>query len=452
MSSKYDPVAFEQALLGKVFNNRYKLQTPLGRGGYGAVIEAVDLVLERSVAVKVLHPTRARDEVALRRFNREARILARLDHPNAVRVLDFSQSEEGLRYLVLELVRGRTLSEILLQEWPLSLDRMVSISLQVSEMLKEAHEVGIIHRDLKPDNILVSTQRGGGEVVKVVDFGISRVTGVRAGQTSSGGQLVGTPEYMSPEHCSNKEITKLSDIYSFGCVLYEMICGLPPFSSSSPAVVMAAHVNRPPQVPTARVPGLTTPPHLQQLAMDCLEKEPGARPASAAELSHRLRKVLEIQQNAPTGTMDALTRLPKTLPRRSLGGRPSSSSDVAAFLKGSVLIVDYSGRDGQILEQILREQGILCVLRSELPHADAFEAFAAAFVLVRDGFDEDVESLRELSARSIPAIVCARDLDAAGMTRALECGAFDYVRCPPDARALGRALARAARSRRKKHE
>lgn len=283
-------------LLGHTLDDKYHLEEQLGIGGMGTVYRARHLLIDRPVAVKVLNPRFVEDEAARTRFRREAKAAGRLQHSNAVTVTDFGESHDGFVYLVMELLEGRTLREILAKEAPLDPARAVSLMLQVSAAVAAAHEAGIIHRDLKPANIFIVQRAEVPALVKVLDFGIAKLAseileGEEAMTLTQVGAMIGTPRYMSPEQCDGIELTPASDVYSLGCILYEMLTGTVPFSGSTPLAIAMKHTTEAPRSPRDFVS--TIPPALEALVLHALEKAPQDRPANAAEFGQELLTTAE---------------------------------------------------------------------------------------------------------------------------------------------------------------
>lgn len=276
----------------------------------GTVYRARHLLMDRPVAIKVLHPRFVENEAARTRFQLEARAAVLLHHANAVSVTDFGQTPEGLVYLVMELLRGRTLREILVKEAPLETARAISIMLQTSAAVAAAHEAGIIHRDLKPSNILVTRSADVPAVVKVLDFGIAKLAAdVLEGEDASAltlpGTPVGTPRYMSPEQYEGRELTPAADVYSLGVILYEMLTGVAPFTGVSPVEIALKHANDAPLPPRAIVAAI--PEDVERVILHALEKQPDARPANAAEFRRELLETAErlgLEHQAVTSAPD----------------------------------------------------------------------------------------------------------------------------------------------------
>ena len=258
---------------------RYRLVRRIATGGMGEVWQADDTVLGRRVALKVLVEELAVDDRATRRFVREARATARLTHTNVARVYDFGR-DGGAPFLVMELLEGETLAARL-ASGPLPPAEAARVAAAVADALEAAHQRGIVHRDVKPSNIMLTP---GGEV-KVLDFGIAAAADETHSTTGSG--LYATVAYVSPERVAGEPATPASDVYSLGAVLYELLCGRPPFSGSSPALVARSHLHDLP-VPVRQL-APWVPARLAEACEAALAKDPARRPSSAASLAIRLR-------------------------------------------------------------------------------------------------------------------------------------------------------------------
>src|SRR6185369_10863642 len=266
--------------VGRTLDEKYIVEERLGAGVMGAVYRARHLSMDRPVAIKFLHQRFVEDEAARSRFQTEARAAVKLRHANAVSVTDFGQTAEGVIYIVMELLEGRTLREILTREAPLETARAISLMLQTSAAVAAAHEAGIIHRDLKPSNILVTQSADQPAVVKVLDFGIATFTAdddEDAPMLAQTNTVIGTPRYMSPEQHNGHELTPAADVYSLGVILYEMLAGTVPFSGSTPAEIAEKHANNAPHAPREIVAAI--PEDVERIVLQALEKEPADRPA-----------------------------------------------------------------------------------------------------------------------------------------------------------------------------
>jgi eukaryotic-like serine/threonine-protein kinase len=266
---------------GRTIGGRYKVDSELGRGGMARVYHATDTLLGRAVAVKVLSAQYADDANFVTRFRREARAAARLNHPNLVQVYD-TGSDDGVHYIVMEYVEAKTLADYLSGGGRIMPDRAIELTEAVSDALTVAHSQGVIHRDIKPANIMVT--RDG--QVKVTDFGIARVTTNETVQQTAA--VLGTASYLSPEQAQGEPIDQRSDLYSLGCVLYEMLTGRPPFIADSPVAVASKHVLEQP-IPASRLnPDVS--PELDAVVMRALAKNPDNRYQSAGEMKEDLER------------------------------------------------------------------------------------------------------------------------------------------------------------------
>lgn len=272
-------------LIGCSIDGRYRLDSLIGRGGMGAVYSATRLLIGDEVAVKILHTEQGGDPHAAERFRREARAAARLKHPNAVSIYDFGVSSDGLQFLVMELVEGKSLREVTRTQGPLDSSLVAEIASQICAALDEAHRQHIVHRDIKPDNIIVNFTPAGLRV-KVLDFGIAKLRDDTASHLTQTGSVMGTPHYMSPEQCLGEELDSRADIYSVGIVVYELLCGRVPFNSPISTAVVVQHVNQPP--PSLLGINPTIPAEVEAVVFHALEKSRHARPATAGALAQEL--------------------------------------------------------------------------------------------------------------------------------------------------------------------
>ena len=263
------------SLVGQVFSNRYEIEREIARGGMAEVYLARDQALNRPVALKALFPEFAREPSFVERFRREAQAAANLNHPNIVAIYDWGQ-ESGTYFIVMEYVEGRSLREPIHSEGPLEPGQAADIAAEIASALAFAHRSGVVHRDVKPGNVLL-TEQG---TVKVTDFGIARA-GTSDGLTQTG-SVMGTATYFSPEQAQGLAVDGRSDVYSVGVVLYEMVCGVPPFVAESPVSVAYKHVREEPIAPSLRAPGI--PPALEQIILGALAKDPEHRYQSADDL------------------------------------------------------------------------------------------------------------------------------------------------------------------------
>ena len=261
---------------------RYRVERELGRGGMAKVFLGTDTVLGRTVAVKVLAPQFADDDGFVQRFRREAQAAASIGHPHIVSVFD-TGSDDGVHYIVMEYVEGRTLAEFLAGGGRILPDRAIDIAMDVCQALEAAHARGVIHRDIKPGNIMLNPR---GEV-KVTDFGIARVT-TTADTVAQTAAILGTASYLSPEQAQGQPVDARSDLYSLGCVVYEMVTGRPPFLGDSPVAVASKQVLEQP-VPPSKLNSDVTP-DLDAVILRALAKNPANRYQSAEEMRADLER------------------------------------------------------------------------------------------------------------------------------------------------------------------
>jgi serine/threonine-protein kinase len=274
-------------LVGRRFFGEYTITKKLGEGGMGAVYLARQNSIDQMVALKVLHARAAESDEIVQRFHREAKVISMLTHPNIVRVFIFGRTQDDLLYLVMEYVEGMELRERLAQQG--TLDELVAIKIikQMCSALAEAHDLGIIHRDLKPDNVLLANFRGDKNFVKILDFGIAKLKQPEDGEPqkklTQAGIVYGTPEYLSPEQAQALELDHRTDIYSLGCMLYELITGRVPFDADSPVQILTKHVFEDPAPPSKVAPGKVAPT-MERIILKAMSKEQDDRFNNALEM------------------------------------------------------------------------------------------------------------------------------------------------------------------------
>lgn len=286
--------ALAEALPGTVLDEKYSLDKKIGSGGFGAVYKARHLGMKREVAVKIFRPaTTDVTPEGIKRFLLEAISSSRVNHPNAITVLDSGISTEGIAYLVMELLKGRNLTEELEEKSTLNLQRCIEIIVPVCDVLAEAHSVGIVHRDIKPDNIFLN-QTKEGEVIKVVDFGIAKMIGDNADKDinslTATGAFLGTPVYMSPEQLENKNVDGKTDIYSLGIMLYQMLIGGTPFQTDSGNIFTLIYMHLSKEPTPLRELNKNIPKSVEDIVMRTLAKDPAKRP-TASELAREFREI-----------------------------------------------------------------------------------------------------------------------------------------------------------------
>ncbi len=291
------------SLVGRSIAGKYRIEALVGSGAMGAVYKARQIVLDKIVAVKVLHRGIQKTRDLTNRFKREAKAASRLDHPSSVRVLDFGVEPDGLLYMVMEYLDGEDLYTLNARERPLAPARIADLLSQVLAALGVAHEMGVIHRDLKPENIMVLGGKDDEgrvvDVVKVCDFGIAKILDVEqantgeSGRLSSAGLIMGTPQYMSPEHARGEPLDARADIYSIGVILYELIAGQPPFDAENAFALALKHVTEEPRPPREIRPDVDA--RLERIALKALSKSKEERFQSAREMRVALRRIVDAQ-------------------------------------------------------------------------------------------------------------------------------------------------------------
>ena len=273
-------------LEGKILGNRYEIIQKIGNGGMAIVYKARDLTLNRYVAVKVLRDEFTTDEEFIKRFETEAQSAARLIHPNIVSIYDVGVDNNLTYYIVMELIQGKTLKEIIIQEQgPLPWKWSINVSIQIASALEMAHKNNIIHRDIKPHNIII-TEDG---VAKVTDFGIAKA--VSNSTITAFGKTIGSVHYFSPEHARGGYTDAKSDIYSLGVVMYEMVTGRVPFDADTPVSIALKHMQEEPVEPKEINPNI--PDAVNKIIMKALQKEPALRYQTATEMLQDLRMALK---------------------------------------------------------------------------------------------------------------------------------------------------------------
>lgn len=284
------PKAGGDPLVGRVIADRYLILAPLGEGGMGRVYLAEHVKMNRQCAVKVMNPSLIHDTESLQRFAREASSAARILHPNVAAVFDYGEADK-IVYLVMEFVDGESLSTILARDGALEPRRAIDIARQIADGLHAAHELGIVHRDLKPDNVIVARTKAGKEVPKVVDFGIAKaLTDSQEDALTRSGLVIGTPEYMSPEQLLGDPVDARADIYSLGCILYQMLTGEPAFKADSREQMIRRRLHEAPPHVRDLIPEL--PRRLDTLITHMLARSPSDRLASAADARDTLDPAL----------------------------------------------------------------------------------------------------------------------------------------------------------------
>ncbi|HET6334255.1 MAG TPA: serine/threonine-protein kinase [Polyangiales bacterium] len=293
-------------LVGVTLDGRYRILRVIGEGGMGVVYEALHVVIEKPVAVKVLRETFTSRPDVVERFRQEAKSASRIGHPNIIDVSDFGETPSGASYIVMEMLIGEDLADILARERVLSPARATRIVYQVARALDATHRKGIVHRDLKPENIYLISVDGVSDVVKVVDFGVAKMSDL---DNASGrkltrtGMLFGTPEYMSPEQAAGKPFDHRVDIYALGAIFFELLTGRVPFEGENFMEVLAKHGSD--RVPTLTEvnPGTRVSYELERMVARALCKDPAERYQTMGELANDLRLAPEMPSSNPNETI-----------------------------------------------------------------------------------------------------------------------------------------------------
>ncbi|HEX5061760.1 MAG TPA: serine/threonine-protein kinase [Kofleriaceae bacterium] len=347
--------------LEAVLNNRFKVESKIGEGGFGAVYRGVQLATGRKVALKLLHPEMTKDENLVARFRREGMVLCNLRDAHTITTYDFDQTPDGTLYIAMELLEGKSLHQVFHEQAPLEWKRMFKILIEMCSSLAEAHQQGIVHRDLKPENVYLESRPGNPEFVKILDFGIAKVMrgdsiDPQSPQLTATGQTLGTLEYMSPEQLMGKQLDGRSDVYALGVVAYEMITGRLPFpDAKGPAGLITAQLKQTPQPPSQAHPKANLPPQADRTILKCLEKDKNNRYADVTQFSHALQEVLDAarDQSNPLATplpmaaqssssraspppagMDLLETRRGEMPNMAPPPMPSAGASVPAMQRG----------------------------------------------------------------------------------------------------------------------
>ncbi len=301
-----------ESLVGTTIADKYEILSELGQGGMSVVYKARHLLMKKAVAIKVLLPQLVLNPQSLKRFQQEASASSSLSHPNVITVYDFGVSAQGLPYLVMDLLHGDSLAEEVRNNGPLELGRALKIFVQAADALYEAHRKGIIHRDIKPSNIMLVSTDTNEDLVKIVDFGIAKVLpqeGEDFQKLTQTGEIFGSPFYMSPEQCMGQAPDARSDIYSFGCLMYEALTGKPPLVGSHALETMYKHMNEMPQ----GLANLKCEPQVRErveaVILKALAKEPGQRYQTMKELEDELELLRSGRETTWFGRAQTIWRI-----------------------------------------------------------------------------------------------------------------------------------------------
>lgn len=320
----------------------------IGKGGMGTVYRAYDRTLEKDVAIKLLQKDLARDKASLKRFEQEAQAASKLSHPNLVSVFYHGRASDGTPYIVMELCKGQSLADLVKETGSISPKRVLQIATEVAKALDHAHENKVVHRDIKPTNIIVTKQEDGSDLVKIADFGIAKVLPTANRQThnlTETGEVFGSPSYMSPEQCLGFMLDNRSDLYSFGCMLYELLTGSPPYAGSNPIQVVVKHINEEVEAFPISVLLDKTAQSLESVTLRCLEKDQANRYQSASALL----KDLELIEKGKSPSLYVRQGKPK---------REFTRRQVIGTVVGLVAVIFYSVVSAVVFSQ----PGLLSIL------------------------------------------------------------------------------------------
>ena len=304
--------------IGHVLNNRFKIESKIGEGGFGAVYRGVQLSNQRKVALKLLHPEMTKDKNLVARFRREGLVLCNLKDAHTITTYDFDQTPDGTLYIAMELLEGRSLHQTFQAQAPMDWRRVFKIIAEMCSSLAEAHAQGVVHRDLKPENVYLENRPGNPEFVKILDFGIAKVMRGEAidpqsPQLTATGQTLGTLEYMSPEQLMGKSLDGRSDVYALGVVAYELITKRLPFpDAKGPAGLITAQLRQTPMPPSKANAQVTVPAVVDKVVLKCLEKDKNNRYADVTALATAVQEVLLGAGSAP----QPVALMPVDEPRR----------------------------------------------------------------------------------------------------------------------------------------
>ncbi len=314
-------------LIGQVLDNKYQVLQHLGDGGMAKVYLAKQLSLDKEVAIKIINKDLLQNETQVKRFQREAWSASRLDHPHSIRIIDFGQTNDGLHFIAMEVIRGKELTDVIAAEFPIPAPRVVKIMCQLLSVLAEAHMNKIIHRDLKPDNIMLINRFDEQDFVKVLDFGIAKLQerDPNMPALTMAGIVCGTPEYMSPEQAMGQDLDHRTDIYSCGCILYELLTGQVPFEANNYQAILGMHIRDAPMPPSQRRADLTISPELEAIALKAMAKHRDDRFGDALEMKAALEQIAAQMTLNESGSFPTPAATPQAAPTQAAGGPPTLS-------------------------------------------------------------------------------------------------------------------------------
>ncbi len=363
-------------LVGTILDDRFQIDDVLGSGGMSVVYLATQIRVNRQVAIKTLKMQLDSKQVYRERFHREITLLCALSHPHIVTVYDCVFDEEQQPYVVMDYLRGRSLEALIKEEGTIDLDRFARIVVQVCSALEYAHKNGVIHRDLKPGNLVLMDDEM--DFVKVVDFGLAKLNQENRKLTQSG-ELWGSPPYLSPEQCIGKPEDARSDIYSLGCVMYEMLTGKDPFhDGTSIYELIQYHVNTPPPSMRSINPLLNLPNELESVIFKAMAKDPQDRYQTAQELSNAIVKACS-ETNSQSGNL-------KIMSGNNSGGLPGQPNAVSVGLAANNFNLALDPMAGLSVEDAFLDRGIRKAADSGVPDATAEKKLPPTRQMARDRF------------------------------------------------------------------
>ncbi|MCU0695959.1 MAG: protein kinase [Myxococcaceae bacterium] len=346
---------------GAVIGGRYRIIKKLAAGGMGEVYQAEHVELHKQFAVKVMLPALSSDQEFVNRFKREAISASRIGQQNIIDISDFGQTDEGRFYFVMEFLDGLTIASVLHRQGAMPIVRMVNVGLQVARALAAAHAQGIVHRDMKPENVMVLQRPGQPDFVKVLDFGVAKVsTGPGQGGQTQLGMVVGTPQYMSPEQAMGVAVDTRTDTYALGLIFYEMLTGKPTFAGDTASILMVKQVTEPaPPFPPEVT--ATLPAALHDLVFKMLEKDPNARPQTLDEVVNVLETLqAHLKVGAKLAPATASGRFPQT-------ATPHTVSAIRVTATGAPIAATQPVAPPAGAQAVVAEDSIAPPARSKLP-------------------------------------------------------------------------------------
>lgn len=394
----------DDSIIGSTLDGRYRVLRVIGEGGMGIVYEAEHVMIDKPVAVKVLRDDFTRRPDVVQRFRQEAKSASRIGHPNIIDVSDFGETPSGASYFVMEMLKGEDMADLLAREYVLSPLRAVGIVYQVCKALSVAHRLGIIHRDLKPENLFVMEKDGHSDFIKIVDFGVAKMTDIELGgsgrKLTTTGMIFGTPEYMSPEQARGGDLDHRVDVYATGIILYELVTGRVPFEGDNFMEILNKHGQDPVPPLQQLNPATRVSEALQGVIMRALRKDPTERFGDMEEMAQALQRCTEMPSMVPSDSVlppDWSTTAPPPPPRTKQQQPVAVPADEPASLSPS----EFEPGDESTLAAQLR----MGPLRKSAAIAAALVlGAAAALTLPRDGPTEAVVSAEDPAA-PVPAAV-----------------------------------------------